>query len=293
MQKNALREFKENYVKTTLKADVIDDAVTAQMGMAYDDASNAIYRILTQARLNDSYATKKGRDTAQVKIEKVLVNLKNKLTNTLRSGVWEMAGAMAEAAQRDLELLGVADEETLKVMGPPSMGYINTTFQDSFAHVAAQTGRMADSVRRELQRDTAEISRRVAVEGLSRPQAYRALRDKVLERQPEFKFIDKAGKQWDSKTYFDMLSKTTMKNAMRETYVDQLVKAKHDLVSVSRHGTKCRLCMPWEGEILSLTGATPGYYTLDQVKANGLFHPRCKHRLLAYHPEIKEALKKL
>lgn len=99
--------------------------------------------------------------------------------------------------------------------------------------------------------------------------------------------MDKAGRRWDSRTYFDMLSQTVMKNAMREAYVDQLARAKHDLVTVSRHGSDCKLCQPWEDEVLSLTGATPDYPTLAEAKSLMLFHPRCKHRLIAYHPEIK------
>ncbi|MBG0791374.1 MAG: hypothetical protein H0S80_12855 [Desulfovibrionaceae bacterium] len=181
MQGNALKDFKAHYAQTTTDANALSDRVNGEMVAAYDAASNSIYKILTQARLNDSYATKKGQDLALSRIEDVIAKLKTKLTNTLRAGAYEMAGAMAEAAQRDLELLGVADEEMKKLFGPPSMDYINTTFQDSFAHVAARTDHMAQSVREDLRRDMAQIMRRASVEGLSRPQAYRVVRDKVLE----------------------------------------------------------------------------------------------------------------
>lgn len=32
-----------------------------------------------------------------------------------------------------------------------------------------------------------------------------------------------------------------------------------------------------DGKVLSLTGETPGYPTMDEAKAAGLFHPNCRH----------------
>src|SRR5690606_18083284 len=32
-------------------------------------------------------------------------------------------------------------------------------------------------------------------------------------------------------------------------------------------------CRPWEGKVLSLTGRTPGYSTVAEARAAGLFHP--------------------
>ena len=35
----------------------------------------------------------------------------------------------------------------------------------------------------------------------------------------------------------------------------------------------------WEGRIVSLTGATDGFPTMEEAKADGLFHPNCTHRI--------------
>jgi hypothetical protein len=48
-------------------------------------------------------------------------------------------------------------------------------------------------------------------------------------------------------------------------------------VKVSTHRGACELCQPWQGKILSITGKTKGYPTLEEAKAAGLFHPRCRH----------------
>ena len=34
---------------------------------------------------------------------------------------------------------------------------------------------------------------------------------------------------------------------------------------------------PWQGKVLSITGKTKGYPTLEEAKAAGLFHPNCRH----------------
>ena len=53
-----------------------------------------------------------------------------------------------------------------------------------------------------------------------------------------------------------------------------------DLVRVSRGGDPhCGGCFPWEGRILSLSGATDGFPTYDAAKEAGCFHPNCVHTL--------------
>jgi len=43
--------------------------------------------------------------------------------------------------------------------------------------------------------------------------------------------------------------------------------------------------------VLSLTGRTPGYPTVDQARAAGLFHPNCRHSLGAYIPGLTEPMR--
>lgn len=62
----------------------------------------------------------------------------------------------------------------------------------------------------------------------------------------------------------------------------------HDLVKISTHTTDCPLCKPWQGKILSITGKTKGYPTLDEAKAAGLFHEGCAHAMGLYIDLDKE-----
>lgn len=48
------------------------------------------------------------------------------------------------------------------------------------------------------------------------------------------------------------------------------------------------MCAPWNGKVLSLTGQTPGYPTLEEAEGAGLFHPNCRHASSLYIPENEE-----
>jgi len=67
-----------------------------------------------------------------------------------------------------------------------------------------------------------------------------------------------------------------------------MVENDFDLVQVSAHGG-CDLCAPWEGAILSISGDTPGYPTVDEAEASGLFHPNCKHAINTLIPDLAAA----
>lgn len=94
-------------------------------------------------------------------------------------------------------------------------------------------------------------------------------------------FVDAGGNSWESRRYFQMNART---NAMR-VYNDCLAAdiaetLGTDLVRVTRGGDPhCGGCFPWEGRILSLSGATDGFPTYDAAKEAGCFHPNCVHTL--------------
>ena len=65
--------------------------------------------------------------------------------------------------------------------------------------------------------------------------------------------------------------------------------------TLSNTGRPCKLCLPWEGRVLAATGA--GTFTengvvfdvaatIQEAIAAGLFHPNCRHTLVAYRPGV-------
>lgn len=113
-------------------------------------------------------------------------------------------------------------------------------------------------------------------------------------------FVDKNGRRYDLVSYTEMAVRAAITEAEVTSYTRQLVHAGIDLIIVSDVPQACALCRPFEGRILSITGATraaiwtdpetgrtrrvPVYATLAESKARGLWHPGCRHTLRGWTP---------
>lgn len=104
-------------------------------------------------------------------------------------------------------------------------------------------------------------------------------------------FVDRAGRNWALESYVEMSTRSAAMNATVQGHTERLVANGHDLVMVSNAPQECTLCRPWEGKVLSLTGAprVDGVTvagTMAEAKAAGLFHPGCRHSAGIYLPGI-------
>jgi len=72
-------------------------------------------------------------------------------------------------------------------------------------------------------------------------------------------FVDKANREWNMSTYADMVATTTTMQAHLEGTANRLLEHGLDLVQISTHSDPCEKCEPWQGQVVSLTGKTPGY----------------------------------
>ena len=135
------------------------------------------------------------------------------------------------------------------------------------------------------------------------------LSKKFLQEQLKKKgfvgIVDAGGKRWNLKTYVDMAVKTKMNQAYTEGLKDRAKETGKDLAVIPEKGATDP-CSKFEGMIISLTGATEGYLTYDQLRATGLvFHPNCTHSPfpignidllpeedIAFHEEKLKSLKK-
>lgn len=98
-----------------------------------------------------------------------------------------------------------------------------------------------------------------------------------LQKRGFVGIVDSSGRKWNLKTYVDMAVSTKMNQAYTEGLKDRAVATGKDLAVIPEKGAK-DACKYFEGMLISLTGATKGYMTYDQLKATGLvFHPRCVH----------------
>lgn len=120
-------------------------------------------------------------------------------------------------------------------------------------------------------------------------------------------FTDKAGRRWNLATYVEMATRTAMAQASVQAHLDELAQNDINLVMVSSDGAPCPRCQPWEGKVLT-TGDTIGHQAVTrpseldgsdtavriagsvaQATADGLFHPSCRHRLVAFLPGLTTA----
>lgn len=97
--------------------------------------------------------------------------------------------------------------------------------------------------------------------------------------------VDKGGRQWSLDTYANMLIRTKAVEARNAGVANRMAENNYDLVQVSAHGAS-DVCADWEGVILSVSGQTDGYPTVDEAENDGLFHPNCLHAINAIVPDL-------
>lgn len=163
----------------------------------------------------------------------------------------------------------------------------------SAAFMESMTG-INRSARLLLGRATRELLTQKMAEGTIGGKALREVRNNIkgiLQEQGLDALTDKAGRKWTLDRYSEMLFRTKAVEARNRGLANRMAENDYDLVQVSDHLGECELCRPWEGMILSLTGRTPGYPTVSEAEAEGLFHPNCRHAINTLVPSLARATK--
>lgn len=138
-----------------------------------------------------------------------------------------------------------------------------------------------------------EFLRQAGIEGVadvvvgssSWQKAAREIRDKIINDAdylvPYYKKNGDLQRFVQAKDYAKMVSRTTTANIAREGAKDSILETfdgEFDLVEIIGHSVFPNSpCIPFEGQIISLTGITQGYMTLDEIKAQNFGHPNCIH----------------
>lgn len=206
----------------------------------------------------------------------------------------DLDGASSQwAAEAIQAIYTAAVEEARGELGISVSGQFGTVHQQA-AQILAETSysRIAD-VLTMTGRQVTDIWRQVQLSqnlngGALGYETWRKTRDKLLASLQEggiTAFVDRAGKKWNLKAYASMLSRTELMNVHNEAKKTEFLEHGEDLVIVSEHPQSCEKCAPWQNRVLSLTGATKGYPTLDEAKEAGLFHPNCRHAYTLWIPD--------
>jgi len=111
-------------------------------------------------------------------------------------------------------------------------------------------------------------------EGSSRGVLEQKIRVHFKRQLYERKFININGRNYDMIKYARTVARTRLRKVQSEAVKNTCEQYDNDLVEISDHGTKTEICLPYEGNIFSISGKHPVYPFLDTWPP---FHPNCMH----------------
>ena len=216
------------------------------------------------------------RDKAYQMIQKKMARLSRRL-DALMDAQNHLAGRTAAKSAEEMTGLEVkysaARANAIIELVTPAQG-------ENLA--AVFTENMAQRSINALQEATVAVMREQAVAGGTMKEMKKALGErwqKAISAPPVF--TDAGGHTWDTGAYLQMNIRTNTMRVYNDCLVDDVARTTgSDLVRVSTGGDPtCRLCAPWEGVILSVSGKTKGFPTYEQARQAGCFHPNCVHTI--------------
>jgi hypothetical protein len=186
--------------------------------------------------------------------------------------------------------LGAADH------GKVAAQMIATDLQSSLDAVALRITRFADDAYRAATAAAATEQVLGATPAEAQAQAWRELTAKGVTG-----FVDRAGKRWNLSSYVEMAVRTAAMRAYNASHQARLLAMGVTYFTVSDSARPCPACMPWQGKVLGAGGASQVTTwaadrdehvtlrvaaTVVEATEAGLFHPNCKHTLVAYLPGV-------
>ena len=175
------------------------------------------------------------------------------------------------AGSRALEALTARTMEALSA----THGRILRSYSDAYREIVAKVGRDI----------TAETASQVIAGTQTGRQAMQAALSQFAD-QGVTGFVDGAGRGWNLASYVEMAVRSNAGQAMVQGALDRFTGNGEDLVIVSDTPGSCPICADFEGEVLSISGDTAGYVSVDEARAEGFQHPSCTHSLSLYQPGI-------
>lgn len=113
----------------------------------------------------------------------------------------------------------------------------------------------------------------------SRRRLQSMLLEKLFKLVESGDFIVINGRNYDISKYAKMVARTEMRRAQTAASKETCGRYGCDLVEWSRHANACKLCVPHEGKVFSLSGKDPAYPPLGEFAPP--LHPNCGHSILA------------
>jgi hypothetical protein len=259
----------------------LSEAQAQRLIRLYSEAERELLRELNKALL-------KGNNTD---------NLQALLRNTRKIRADLLAGGR-EWCEKVVPILY---QEAANATGLPEVAAHGTLHQQAMQVLAENAYSRLQQVDQVVGRRIDDIYRDMALEAVrgdvagyrTWTQTAKLYRQKLAEKGITG-FVDAAGKEWNLKTYAEMVARTTTREVMIQGTANRLLEHGRDLAEIigGRGQNTCTKCSRWVGRTVSLTGKTAGYPTLAEARSSGLFHGNCTHNIAitgTFEEEIAKA----
>jgi hypothetical protein len=208
----------------------------------------------------------------------------------LNEAVGEMAKVSVEKAATDgviraiiaLEIVdSIAEAQKVATFNQINKEFVASAVADTQADLLAVTQNVDKKVRAAVRQVTAEAMRNNLTKGINASDPIRreilANLRKTLGDSVNTGIIDAAGRRWKPTTYVDVLVRTKMMEAHKESTINEAVPRGALYGVISRHGAT-DACRSYEGKIVKLDRSAPGNYPfIYDLPKRDIFHPYCKH----------------
>ncbi|MGM0904255.1 MAG: phage minor capsid protein [Bacillota bacterium] len=175
----------------------------------------------------------------------------------------------------------VAEAQKIATFNRINKEFVASAVADTQADLLAVTQNVDKKVRAAVRQVTAEAMRNNLTKGINASDPIRreilANLRKTLGDSVNTGIIDAAGRRWKPTTYVDVLVRTKMMEAHKESTINEAVPRGALYGVISRHGAT-DACRNYEGKIVKLDRSAPGNYPfIYDLPKRDIFHPYCKH----------------
>lgn len=254
----------------------------------YKRSFSSIVKELTRLLETDSWHILVAQETALVKqLVLILENMNVDVEPILKELITD--AYLRGQVQTSIALNGattLAEASAGASMSMFAKQAIDKIVEDTFEDVLAITNRTEKKIKQTVRNITGEVMRQNAIQQVGYDTSRKDIMTKLLkegfskEIKKDFVGVtDSAGRRWQLDKYVNMVVKTKIQQAYSEGVRAESIERGTDLAVISSHGAKDD-CRHFEGMVISMTGATKGLYTYDQLKrSNKIFHPNCEHTI--------------
>lgn len=242
----------------------------------------------------------RNREALYAKISGIYLQLDNGLKNWSKDMVRDAAIDWHDAAIRDIA--GDTGIDPSNNVTRFSREYAEdvwkrVTPENGRSLFATLTDKMSETDIKALRDSSVDVFREAALSGMTSTEIAREIQARWDGIAGDMfgppRFVDNAGRAWESDRYMQMLVRTTTARVARDSYFNTLSAAGDDLVQIENvDGDACEICSAWDGVILSISGASRQFPSYNNAVSAGWGHPNCRCSALRVDETIdKTAIK--